>query len=44
MDRIFGIGTDIVNTLRIKKIFSTNKRFKKLARVGSHIFYIDKGN
>ena len=28
MDRIFGIGTDIVNTLRIKKIFSTNKRFK----------------
>ena len=28
MDRIFGIGTDIVNTLRIKKIFNTNKRFK----------------
>ena len=28
MDRIFGIGTDIVNTLRIKKTFSTNKRFK----------------
>ena len=29
MDNIFGIGTDIVDNSRIKKLFSKNKRFKK---------------
>ena len=29
MNNIFGIGTDIVDTSRIKKLFNTNKKFKK---------------
>tara|TARA_B110000261_G_scaffold154384_1_gene185977 strand:- start:1314 stop:1700 length:387 start_codon:yes stop_codon:yes gene_type:complete len=28
MGSIFGIGTDIVDILRVKKIFNTNKKFK----------------
>ena len=29
MNNIFGIGTDIVDISRIKKIFNNNKKFKK---------------
>ena len=28
MNRIFGIGTDIVDIIRLKKLFYTNKKFK----------------
>ncbi len=41
MNNIFGIGTDIVDISRIKKLFQKNKQFKKKIFSASEIRYCD---
>ena len=38
------LGATHYHAYYVRPRWATKKRFKKLARVGSHIFYIDKGN